>query len=62
MHTHKIYTLLFLIAFLGIFGCGDESDDPGLFISGTYSVPEAFINPDSPVLVAVSNSIDSDVL
>ena len=62
MHTHKIYTLLFLIALLGIFGCGDESHAPGLFISGTFSLTEMDKSSDAPVLVAVTNSLDADLL
>lgn len=62
MHTHKIYTFLFLIVVSGIFGCGDESDDPGLFLSGIYSINDAGQSADSPVLVALTNSIDADEL
>jgi len=62
MHTHKIYIYLLLIVLLGIFGCGDESDDPGLFLSGTYSINDTGQSADSPVLVALTNSIDADQL
>jgi len=62
MRFHNFYILIMIAAFFGILGCGDDSDDSGLFLSGTYSFAESDQNTDSPVLVILTNSIDADLL
>ena len=62
MHSHKLNILIIVAAILGIIGCGDTPDDPGLFLSGTFSLSESSQKTDSPVLVALTNSIDADLL
>jgi len=62
MHSHKLYILIIFAAVLGILGCGDTPDDSGLFLSGTFSLSDADQDTDSPVLVALTNSIDADLL
>ncbi|MFZ2632531.1 MAG: hypothetical protein WA081_14830 [Desulfosalsimonadaceae bacterium] len=64
MHSPKRFLLLAICiaAFIGVCGCGDTSDDPGLFLSGTFTLPEADTNSDAPLLVALTNTLDADVL
>jgi len=62
MRSHNLYILIIFAAALGILGCGDESNDPGLFLSGTYSLLDDGQSMDSPVLVVLTNSIDADLL
>nr|MDA3896244.1 hypothetical protein [Desulfobacteraceae bacterium] len=62
MRSHNLYILIIFAAVLGILGCGDESNDPGLFLSGTYSLLGDGQSMDSPVLVVLTNSIDADLL
>jgi hypothetical protein len=49
-------------AVLGILGCGDKPDDPGMFLSGTFSIHDAGQSINSPVLVALTRSLDTDLL
>ena len=56
------YVMLMMAAVLFFAGCGDESDDPGMFLSGTYIIDAAFDTADAPVLVALTRSIDNDLL
>ena len=56
------YVMLMMAAVLFFAGCGDESDDPGMFLSGTYTIDAAFDTADAPVLVALTRSIDNDIL
>ncbi len=62
MRSRNLYILIILSAVLGIFGCGDTPDDPGMFLSGTFSIHDAGQSANSPVLVALTNSIDADML
>jgi hypothetical protein len=62
MRSHNLYLTLMLAAFMAISGCGDESDKPGMFLSGTYSIDDAGQSENSPVLVALTRSIDNDLL
>ena len=62
MRFHNLYILIMLAALFGILGCGDDSDDSGLYLSGTYSLSGSDQNTDSPVLVILTNSIDADLL
>ena len=56
------YVMLMMAAVLFFAGCGDESDDPGMFLSGTYTIDAASDTADAPVLVALTRSIDNDLL
>ena len=56
------YVMLMMAAVLFFAGCGDESDDPGMFLSGTYTIDAAFDTADAPVLLALTRSIDNDLL
>jgi hypothetical protein len=51
-----------LTAFSGVCGCGDTSNDPGLFLSGTFTLPEAEKDSNAPVLVALTTSLDAGSL
>jgi len=62
MRSHNLYILVLFAALFGVLGCGDDSDDPGVFLSGTYSFAEGDHNTDSPVLVILTSSIDADLL
>ncbi len=43
-------------------GCGDDSKDTGPVLTGTFSLPEGLADSDAPVLVAVANTLDRDIL
>jgi len=64
MRSPKQFLLLALClaVFSGLCGCGDTPDDPGLFLSGTFTLPEADKDSDAPVLVALTTSLDSEAL
>jgi hypothetical protein len=51
-----------LTAFSGVCGCGDTSNAPGLFLSGTFTLPETEKDSNAPVLVALTTSLDAGAL
>lgn len=53
---------LCLAVVCGLCGCGDTQDDPGPFVSGTFTIPESDRASDSPVLVALTTTLDRDAL
>ncbi len=60
-----IYVMLMMAAVTALSGCGDDSDDPGMVLSGTYEIDVADVSDDAsdaPVLVALTRSIDNDLL
>jgi len=62
MRFPRLFILIMLAAISGVFGCGDESNAPGLFLSGTFSVNDAGPGTDGPILVALTRSMDANLL
>jgi len=62
MRFRNSYMVILMAAALGLVGCGEKSDDPGIFLSGTYALGPAVLSEDAPVLVALVSSIDRDAL
>ena len=54
--------IFFCCLFLLMGGCGDEPDEQEIILTGTLGLPPAVMETDAPVLVAVTNTVDADVL
>ena len=54
--------IFFCCLFLLMGGCGDDPDEQEIILTGTLGLPSAAMETDAPVLVAVTNNVDAQVL
>ncbi|MFP4533447.1 MAG: hypothetical protein ACLFNS_12270, partial [Desulfobacterales bacterium] len=62
MRFLKFHIGIFCCLMLLIGGCGDDPDHQEIILSGTLGLPQAAMETDAPVLVAVTNTVNADIL